>query len=66
MNVLGIPGSLRKGSYNRGLLRAAQTLAPEGMRIEICDLSEIPLYNEDIEDQGDLGVSSSPSVGTRR
>jgi chromate reductase, NAD(P)H dehydrogenase (quinone) len=50
--VVGIAGSLRKASYNRALLRTAQELAPEGLRIEIHDLDEIPLYNEDVEKAG--------------
>lgn len=52
LTILGIAGSLRKGSYNRGLLRAAQSLAPSGMRIEDFDLGEIPLYNDDIYTKG--------------
>jgi chromate reductase, NAD(P)H dehydrogenase (quinone) len=51
-SILGIPGSLRKGSLNRGLLRAAQDLAPDGVEISIYDISDIPLYNGDIEAQG--------------
>ncbi len=50
--ILGIPGSLRKGSFNRGLIRAAQDLAPDGVEIELYDLGEIPLYNGDVESQG--------------
>jgi chromate reductase, NAD(P)H dehydrogenase (quinone) len=49
LTVLGIAGSLRKGSYNRGLLRAAQQLAPEGVSVENFDLDGIPLYNQDDE-----------------
>ena len=45
--ILGISGSLRTGSYNTGLLRAASELMPEGMNLEIADISQIPLYNED-------------------
>lgn len=52
MIILGIPGSLRKDSYNRSLLRAAQEMAPEGMNIETCDLIDIPSYNGDVEAQG--------------
>ena len=53
MQVLGIAGSLRKGSYNRALLRAAQELAPEGMRIEIWDgLRSIPPYDQDQDAAG--------------
>lgn len=47
--IVAIAGSLRQGSYNHALLRAAQELAPVGMRIRIHDLSEIPLFNEDVE-----------------
>jgi len=48
IRVLGIAGSLRKHSVNKGLLCAAQTVLPEGMDLEIFDLKEIPLFNEDI------------------
>lgn len=50
--LLGIPGSLRRGSYNRGLLRAAQEVAPECVQIELFELHEIPPYNEDVWQQG--------------
>jgi len=50
--ILGIPGSLRKASFNRGLILAAQEVAPDGVEIELYDLDEIPLYNGDVEAQG--------------
>jgi chromate reductase len=53
LHVLGISGSLRRGSYNRGLLRAAQEVAPPGMEIELYDLHGIPLYDGDVEALGD-------------
>ena len=53
IKVLGFAGSLRKGSYNRALLRAAVELAPEAMEITLFDLAMIPLYNQDVEDEGD-------------
>ncbi len=53
MKVLGISGSLRKGSYNSMALRAAQKLAPQGMSIEIADISRIPLYNDDVRAAGE-------------
>ncbi len=53
INVLGFSGSLRKASYNSGLLRAAGELLPEGMTLEIFDLHAIPLYNAD-NDGGSL------------
>jgi len=52
MKILGITGSLRKGSYNTALLREAVKEAPEGMDIEMVTLDSIPLYNKDVEDQG--------------
>jgi chromate reductase len=52
--VLGIAGSLRSGSYNRSLVRAAAELAPPGMQVVMFErLGEIPLYNEDVEAKGD-------------
>src|SRR5262249_54984307 len=53
LRIVGIAGSLRASSYNRGLLRAAQDVAPAGMSITICDLASIPLYNADVEAQRD-------------
>lgn len=47
--IIGISGSLRKGSYNSALLRAAKELLPGGMTLEIADISSIPLYNGDVE-----------------
>lgn len=53
VQILAFAGSLRAGSYNRALLRAATELAPSAMQIEIIDLTDIPLYNGDVEKQGD-------------
>jgi chromate reductase, NAD(P)H dehydrogenase (quinone) len=50
--LLGIAGSLRRGSYNAALLRAAARLAPESLRIDIASIAEIPLYNGDVEAEG--------------
>ena len=52
MKVLGISGSLRKGSWNTSVLRAAQSLAPAGMTIEIGAIGDIPLHNEDVRAAG--------------
>lgn len=49
IRILGIAGSLRKQSYNKGALRAAQQLCPEGATIEIFDLEGIPPFNQDLE-----------------
>ena len=53
LRILGIAGSLRAGSFNRSLLRAAVELAPDDMTIEIFDLAVVPLYNGDVEAAGD-------------
>jgi len=52
IRILAFAGSLRKASYNAAALRALQGLAPAGVTIAIHDLSDIPLYNEDVEKQG--------------
>lgn len=49
-SILGISGSLRKGSYNTALLRAAQKVSP-GI-IELGDISDVPLYDGDVESAG--------------
>lgn len=53
IRVVGFAGSLRAGSYNRALLRAARELAPEGMTIEVLEIKGIPVYDADVEAQGD-------------
>lgn len=50
--ILGISGSLRKDSYNSAALRNAQQLAPDGVVITLADISAIPLYNDDVREQG--------------
>ena len=53
LRVLAISGSLRKASFNTGLLRAAQEIAPDGMDITIYDIRDLPFYDGDVEAQGD-------------
>jgi chromate reductase, NAD(P)H dehydrogenase (quinone) len=53
MRLLGLAGSLRAGSYNRGLLRAAAELAPAGTVFEEHDLRGLPFYDGDLEAAGD-------------
>ena len=50
IKILGIVGSLRKGSYNKSLMRIAANLLPENTELEVFDLSRIPLFNQDILD----------------
>ncbi|MBV8492939.1 MAG: NAD(P)H-dependent oxidoreductase [Alphaproteobacteria bacterium] len=52
IKVLALCGSLRKGSYNMAALRIAIAQKPAGMTIEVADISQIPLYNEDVRQQG--------------
>ena len=51
ISLLGIAGSLRQASTNRGLLRAAQAQLPAGAHLEIADLTDIPFYNQDIAEK---------------
>ena len=52
MNVIGLSGSLRRGSLNTAALHAAQELAPAGMTIEIAAIGDLPLYNDDLRQAG--------------
>jgi chromate reductase len=52
LTIIGIAGSLRRASFNLGLLHAAQEEAPPGVTIKILDLAQIPFYNADVEAVG--------------
>ncbi len=52
--ILGISGSLRTGSFNTALLRAAQSVAPAGVEVEVATLHGIPLYDADVEQRDGL------------
>ena len=52
MKVLAMVGSPRQGSYNKLALRAALELKPAGMEIESFDIAPLPLYNDDLREQG--------------
>jgi len=47
--ILAFAGSLRKGSYNKALIRAAVELAPKNVTMEVFDLEGIPPFNQDLE-----------------
>ena len=53
LQFLGFAGSLRRASYNRGLIRAAADVAPAGITIDVFDLHDLPFYNQDVEDAGE-------------
>lgn len=55
--ILGIPGSLRRGSLNRKLLVASSDLTPPDTKIQIADLSDVPMYNWDLEQEEGLPAS---------
>lgn len=52
LRIVGISGSLRTGSYNTAALKVAQSLAPEGVTFDIVDISQLPLYNSDVDRDG--------------
>ena len=49
IQFLGLSGSLRKGSYNTMLLKAASQLLPNDVSMEIISIEDIPLYNADLD-----------------
>ena len=59
MKVLAVSGSLRAGSYNTNLLRAAAEAAPDGVEVELFDpaaIADLPLYDQDL-DGGEVPAS---------
>lgn len=52
LKVLGICGSLRKASLNMAALRACTDLLPAGMTLEIGSIADLPMFNQDVLDQG--------------
>ena len=51
LSILGFAGSLRQGSYNRAILRAAKEMTPSEATLDIFDLEGIPPFNQDLENQ---------------
>jgi chromate reductase len=58
ISILGIAGSLRKESWNKGALRAAQALCPDGVKLEIYDIAGLPLFNQDEEKNPNAAVAA--------
>lgn len=51
MRILAVSGSLRAGSYNTQLLRAAEAVSPDGVTVELWDgIGDLPIYDQDLED----------------
>jgi chromate reductase len=59
MRIVGIAGSLRKGSFNASLLRAAAQVAPSGVEVDIASIADIPLYDGDVEREQGLPAAVS-------
>ena len=57
--ILGISGSLRRASFNTGLLRAAALAMPDGAELDARTIDGVPLYDADMEAEG---VPSSVSA----
>lgn len=49
IKLLGLAGSLRQKSANKGLLRAAQAALPADVSMDLADLSDVPFYNADLD-----------------
>jgi len=58
ISILGISGSLRKGSYNTSALRAATQLLPANATLKIYDISSLPFFNQDLESEPTQEVKS--------
>jgi chromate reductase len=52
VRLVGISGSLRKGSFNTALLQTAIDLVPPGVEIDVAEIRDIPLYDEDVRAAG--------------
>ncbi len=49
VSILGFAGSLRKGSYNKALLRAALEMVPSDAELKVFEIEGMPLFNQDLE-----------------
>ena len=56
IRILGIAGSLRRASYNRAALHAATQLVPEGAVLDTFELDDIPIFNQDEDQQPPASV----------
>lgn len=57
IKLVGIGGSLRRHSYNLGLLRAAAELMPQDAVLEVHSIVGVPLYDADVEDNAGIPAS---------
>jgi NAD(P)H-dependent FMN reductase len=59
VTIVGISGSLRKHSFNAGLLRAAAEAVPAGCTLAVESIQGIPLYNADVEEMEGIPAVAS-------
>ena len=52
MKIVGLTGSLRKGSFTRQMMETLPEIAPEGMEIELAEIGHLPFYNPDLKVDG--------------
>src|SRR5262245_7333831 len=65
VKLVGIPGALRKGSYNRSLLRAAVAVAPAGTTLEWGAIDDLPLLDQDVEAASFKAIGDFPAPVAR-
>jgi len=51
-DVVVVVGSLRSGSFSRGVAHALVALAPEALRLRFVEIGQLPLYNQDLDEPG--------------
>ena len=49
LSILGFAGSLRRDSFNKGILKVAEEMTPSEAGFEVFDIGGIPLFNQDLE-----------------
>lgn len=52
-----ITGSLRKDSFSKKIANEALKMAPDGFAFEVIDISDLPLYNQDFDDEGNIPLT---------
>ncbi len=52
IKIIGMTGSLRKASYNKGVLRYIEEIVPAGVEYKNIDVSNLPFYNEEYDETG--------------
>jgi NAD(P)H-dependent FMN reductase len=57
IKLVGFAGSLRAGSFNRALLKAAVDAMPDNASLEALSIDAVPLYNADVEEEQGIPAS---------